>query len=253
MGGHRVVVPADARPRIRPVHAGPFAFVAAAVLTLTQSLPQWDGVPLWGTGPVALLALAAAWCAHRWTSRPAAEVAGRVMAIAVLLAAAESVLTSALMDPASNRLPCFFFLQWAVPLAVVHFRDLTGRGHALVVAGFAAAVLAGAVAMPVPFPSPARCSRCRGGSPPPSPSTGCGTSWPRTPLTCKSHWTGSRSRPCAKGSGVAAPRRRAHRGRRRDAARPLRRARAALPPEIAAEVGRRLDEARAMLSALPAD
>ncbi|URM96691.1 hypothetical protein LUW76_21430 [Actinomadura madurae] len=254
VGGHRVVVPADARPRIRPVHAGPFAFVAAAVLTLTQSLPQWDGVPLWGTGPVALLALAAAWCAHRWTSRPAAEVAGRVMAIAVLLAAAESVLTSALMDPASNRLPCFFFLQWAVPLAVVHFRDLTGRGHALVVAGFAAAVLAGAVAMPVPFPFAGALLAVPWWIAPALAVHGL-----RDVLAEDSaHLQESLDR-----FQEQAVREGFRRGRRlvveltEDAAETLR-ARCgalgpALPPEIAAEVGRRLDEARAMLSALPAD
>ncbi|MFD0691089.1 hypothetical protein [Actinomadura fibrosa] len=149
--GRPIVVPADARPRIRPLHAGPFAFVAAAALVLIQSLPQWDAVPPWVTAPIAAAALAAARWTHRQTHRPPAELAGRVLAIGLALALLQSVATTAAERPDSGRLPFMFFLQWAVPLVYVHARDLPWPRLLLFTAGFAGAAMAGAALMPVPF------------------------------------------------------------------------------------------------------
>jgi hypothetical protein len=60
------------------------------------------------------------------------------------------VVTSVAMRAGSGRLPFEFFLHWVVPLVYVHAHDLRRSRLPLVVLGLAAALGAGALAMP-PF------------------------------------------------------------------------------------------------------
>jgi hypothetical protein len=149
--GHTLVVPADPRPRTWPITAAPIALVGGAMIVLTQSVPEWEAVPLWLTGPLAVLNLVAAWWAHRQAGREPRVVASRVVPVALVLAAVQSVTTAAMMRVGSGRLPFLFFLHWVAPLVYVHARDLPRRRLPLVGAGLAAAVAAGALAMPVDF------------------------------------------------------------------------------------------------------
>jgi ribosomal protein S18 acetylase RimI-like enzyme len=251
VAGRPITVAADARPRIRPLHAGPFAFVAAAALVLIQSLPQWDAVPLWVTVPIALSALAAARWTHRQTHRPPGEIAGRVLAFGLLLAAVQPVATTVTERPDSGRLPFMFFLQWAVPLVYVHARDVSRRHLVLVVAGFAGAAAAGAALMSAPFPV-----------------TGVlfGMAWPLAPVLAVQGLRDAMERESADLREQVgrmydvAVRDGFRRGRRlvveltEEAAEQLRERYRVLgpelPPEVGAEIERRLRQARASLAAI---
>jgi hypothetical protein len=149
--GRPLTVPADPTPRAWPVIAAPFAFVAGAMITLVQSAPQWEAVPLWVTGPIAALNLLAAWWSHRRADQDPQKLAGQVIAVALLLGTVQAVATSAAMRIGSDRLPFLFFLHWVGPLVYIHAQDLRRARRPLVVAGLVGAVGAGMAAMPVSF------------------------------------------------------------------------------------------------------
>lgn len=151
VGGRPLTIPADPRPRTWPITAAPIAFGAGAMVVLVQSVPRWEAVPLWLTGPLALLNLLAAWWSHRNAGSDPAELAVRVITVALLLGALQAVVTSVAMRIGSGRLPFLFFLHWALPLVYLHLRDLRRRRLPFIAMGLAAAVGAGVVAMPVPF------------------------------------------------------------------------------------------------------
>jgi hypothetical protein len=151
VGGRPLTIPADPRPRTWPITAAPIAFGAGAVIVLIQSVPQWEAVPLWLTGPLALLNLFAAWWSHRNAGRDPGELAVRVITVALLLGALQAVVTSVAMRTGSGRLPFLFFLHWALPLVYLHLRDLRRSRLPFVAMGLAAAVGAGVAAMPVSF------------------------------------------------------------------------------------------------------
>jgi hypothetical protein len=148
--GRTVVIPADPRPDTWPITAAPIAFIGGAMVVLCQSVPAWEAVPLRLTALLAAVNMAAAWWAHRNAGRDPRDLAGRVIPVALLLGALQSVVTSVAMRAGSGRLPFEFFLHWVVPLVYVHAHDLRRSRLPLVVLGLAAALGAGALAMP-PF------------------------------------------------------------------------------------------------------
>jgi hypothetical protein len=150
VGDRSLVVPADPRPGGWPITAAPIAFVGGALVVLCQSVPQWEAVPLWLTAPLAGLNLLAAWWSHRNAQRDPRELADRVIPLALFLGALDGVVTSLAMRTGSDRLPFEFFLHWLLPLVYVHGRDLRRNRLPFVALGLAAALVAGAVAMP-PF------------------------------------------------------------------------------------------------------
>jgi hypothetical protein len=95
--------------------------------------------------------LLAAWWVHRLADRGAGGMARRILAIALLLGGVDAVTSTLAMRADSGRLPFVFFLQWFLPLAYAYFFELRYRERALLLAGLAGVLAAGAAAMPVAF------------------------------------------------------------------------------------------------------
>ncbi|MCO5995337.1 hypothetical protein [Actinoallomurus rhizosphaericola] len=254
VGAARLVIPADRAPRPRPLQIAPFALGAGAILTLVQSLPQWEAAPLWTTVPLALVLTVGCWLCLARPGQDPMRMARRLVVAGLAIGAADAVLTSAFMRPDSGRLPFLFFLQWFGPLFVAHVADLPRWQRGLVPVGAVAAVAAGMLAMPRDFTLIAVLMA---------------VPWLANPIFMV---MGLRRLMAADSSDLRAEMERVHngavkegfsRGRRlvvrltTEAVQQLRDryggVRESLPADIAAEIERRLDEVGALLAALGTD
>jgi hypothetical protein len=152
LSGRRVVLPADPRPAVASLDPGPLGLLLAACAILTHSPPHSEAVPLQVTVPLAAAACMLALWAHELIDRrgPAAHAA--VLAAALALGGADSILSTLTMHNRYTdhlaRFPFLLFLTWFGPMLVIYARDLSQRARWLAAGGAAAVVAAGFALMP---------------------------------------------------------------------------------------------------------
>jgi hypothetical protein len=156
VSGRRVALPPDPRPAAPSLDLGPLALLLAACASLTHSPPHSEAVPLQVTVPLAAAACMLALWAHELVDRRGAAAHSAVLAAALALGGADSVLSTLTMHNRYTdhlaRFPFLLFLTWFVPLLVVYARDLSPRARWLAAGGAAAVVAAGFALMPEAVP-----------------------------------------------------------------------------------------------------
>jgi hypothetical protein len=134
IGDRAVPLPVGTPPEEPVLDLGPVAFVLAGMMTLSQSAPWLDDVPLAVTGSLAAAALGLAWWSHRRVERDGIAAHGLIVVAALALSAADSVLATVTMGGHVGngwpRLPMLLPAQWLGPLLLVYARDLGWRGLA---------------------------------------------------------------------------------------------------------------------------
>lgn len=151
IGDRRLTLPADPAPGAYPFYPVAVAFWWGAVVTLSQSAPAWEAVPLAATVPLAGVMVLTGWWVNRRSAAGLAVSPFWTLLAASGLGAVQAVLSSWLARPDSGRLPFMFFLLWLAPMLGFYLRDLRIRQRALVLGCCIVGMVAGAVAMRVTF------------------------------------------------------------------------------------------------------
>jgi hypothetical protein len=157
VGDRTLVVPPDPEPALRTMDMGPTAFVLAMFLILGHSLPTLEAVPLWATAPLAAAAGGLAWWSHRHLARRGHEGYHEVIAAALLLGAADAVVSTLTMrSPFPDHVagvPGAVFPAWFAPLYLIYARDVSAPVR-LAYGGLALLIVAAGFALlPGPFPA----------------------------------------------------------------------------------------------------
>lgn len=151
IGGRPLTLPADPAPKAYPIYPAAVAFWWGALVTLSQSMPVWEAVPLAATIPIATAMLLTGWWINRRSGAGHIVASFGILVAGVVLGGTQAVLTSWLARPDSGRLPFLFFLLWLAPLLGFYLRDLRIAQRALVLGLCLAGMLGGAAAMGVAF------------------------------------------------------------------------------------------------------